>query len=858
MAQRICAEEGLRLDIKPQGPQLELRWLSKLRLPLSTSTARYEIQRSDDLVRWQTVGSPILGRMGVSDEILRASFTNDQLQGFYRLAGSVEAGTAQASGAEVFGYGSAMAQELARLGLISPAEFAAMYPAPVDYLPQLSFDPTTAQYWQDWQTDHSRPGLQLDFRLNAAELAVFKQYGFVVSERLGSRSFAGLFYRIYSADLPVFVSADAILQAWHFSYLEMLKELEQTYLFSQMEQILNGVAGQVPAYWKDFGTGVLKDSILDADYFVTVARRLLTGQPLPSALGQDERVSKTMTAIQNEQLFFAFDLFGAARDVDFSQFKVRGHYTTTEKMKRYFQCLMWLGRTDLRLAGVSQLVRPQARRELGTAIVLLHLLQQAGQFDNWARFDRCLQTFVGCADSMTFSQLNELLGAAKIQRPGDIATLAVLDQFQRAIEQGDVGVQEIRGDVFFSPFGPEQVKLPVSFTFAGQKFVLDSWVLAKVVFDDVIWDEDGIRTFDDKVARRIPSGLDVAFAVLGNDQVVPEIVARINNRTGRRFRDGLFYQHNLAAARNVIDRQAQSAWTNNIYVHWLAALRELSAPTTDACYPECLRTRAWAMKTLNTQLASWTQLRHDTILYAKQSYTAGTVCSYPEGYVEPRLGFWRRMAAMTRGTAELIQASPYAGVCQIDYEPPFAFSRTIELATVKTNQTSFLQRFAATMDQLAGIAEKEVAHQPLAGTETQFLKELIEYNVGSGVRRYTGWYPALFYKNVLQPIDFDMGAGADKWDALVADVHTDLMSEIHGDPGCILHEAVGNVHFLMVAIDCDGDRMIYGGPVLSHYEFEMPLDQRKTDSEWQSELSQGKHPPQPDWTQAYLVPGELK
>ena len=44
------------------------------------------------------------------------------------------------------------------------------------------------------------------------------------------------------------------------------------------------------------------------------------------------------------------------------------------------------------------------------------------------------------------------------------------------------------------------------------------------------------------------------------------------------------------------------------------------------------------MKTLTTQLASWTHLRHDTLLYVKQSYSARTACVYPAGYVEPRDG----------------------------------------------------------------------------------------------------------------------------------------------------------------------------------------------------------------------------
>src|SRR6185369_13806541 len=145
-------------------------------------------------------------------------------------------------------------------------------------------------------------------------------------------------------------------------------------------------------------------------------------------------------------------------------------------------------------------------------------------------------------------------------------------------------------------------------------------------------------------------GLDTAFAIFGNDQVVPELVAQMNGTfqdPGRphalQWRDGKPHQYNLAAARAVMDAQQPSAWDSNIYMGWLACLRELSTPTTDAKYPEAARTRAWAMKTLNTQLASWTQLRHDTVLYVKQSYTAEVTCFYPAGYVEPVPQFWARL-----------------------------------------------------------------------------------------------------------------------------------------------------------------------------------------------------------------------
>src|SRR5262249_50820406 len=156
-----------------------------------------------------------------------------------------------------------------------------------------------------------------------------------------------------------------------------------------------------------------------------------------------------------------------------------------------------------------------------------------------------------------------------------------------------------------------KVILPRSFTFLGQKFVLDSWVLSKVVYDDILWHEV-------KVRRRVPSALDAAFAAFGNDAAAPDIVARLTAQSGRRFRDGLNYQHNLTAVRQVVDDLDKAAWEDNLYIGWLALLRELSKPTTDAKYPEAMRGRAWAMKSLNTQLASWTELRHDTVLYAKQ------------------------------------------------------------------------------------------------------------------------------------------------------------------------------------------------------------------------------------------------
>src|SRR5438874_6414858 len=89
---------------------------------------------------------------------------------------------------------AAFAAELKKVGQISPEAFARRYAGKASYLQKLSWDPTTAKFWDDFSKREQRH----DFCLNDAELAAFKRNGFVVSERLGSHSFAQIFYRAYN------------------------------------------------------------------------------------------------------------------------------------------------------------------------------------------------------------------------------------------------------------------------------------------------------------------------------------------------------------------------------------------------------------------------------------------------------------------------------------------------------------------------------------------------------------------------------------------------------------------------------------------------------------------------------------
>ena len=853
----------INLEISRRGSSLELQWAP---IQPAGAVVEYEIQRSRDLGTWERIGSRPVDATG-TQLIFPVPATGQNA--FYRVLGNstrqigLHAGT---GGAEVFGYAARFADEIKRIGQITPEQFASRYPSGAQYLPAISWDPTTAKFWEAFQTDPEafNRGLipsvdklrNFDFRLSPQELTVFKRNGFVVSERLRTYSFAEGYYRVWNDDLPVFITTDSLLQAWHRSYDAMLEELEETHLTFLLGQLLDGMAAQVPALWKDHGQGALNESILDADFFLAVARSLLTGKQIPTLLSQDARVKATLTAVGNEQLQ-DFQLFGTNRVVDFSQFKIRGHYENSERLGHYFQATMWVGRIDMRVAGNPEEAHP---RELGSAIVLNELLKQSGQFETWREMDQIIQTFVGWTDSMTFAQLGEVLAAASINSLADVPDLETLTRLQGQIEQGTYGAQNIRSDYYESPFGPEQIRLPRSFTVFGQKFVPDSWAFSQMVYDSIIWDEDGKPGEEDKVQRRVPSGLDVVFTVLGNNQIVPELVTRIKDQTGRKFRDGLPYQHNMAAVREVVESQGPSVWESNVYMNWLSALRELSAPTTDSIYPEAMRTRAWAMKTVNTQLASWTQLRHDTILYAKQSYTGGGACFYPDGFVEPLPRFWAGLRKMADRATELLGRLGTTGQVEVEMRDGSG-TASIKLADIQKRRAEFFGRFADTARTLEEISKRELAQEPLSAEQTQFIERFVQITgqLGWGANReYNGTYPRLFYKSTVygdgNELFFQTNFGADKTDVIVADVHTDVPDVQVGDPGSVLHEAIGEVHMMLIAVDNGSDRMVYAGPVMSHFEFELiGPPKRLSDSDWK-DIYYNQLQIHPDWTRSFLVP----
>lgn len=275
------------------------------------------------------------------------------------------------------------------------------------------------------------------------------------------------------------------------------------------------------------------------------------------------------------------------------------------------------------------------------------------------------------------------------------------------------------------------------------------------------------------------------------------------------------YPNNMSKLQEYITNLDKKAWTQNLYWGWLYTLDSLLYKRGEG-YPSFMQNESWMRKDLNTFVSSWTELKHDTILYAKQAYAemgGGEEGVDDRGYIEPNPILYGRLAGLVDMTKEGLS------------------SRNL----LNERDRDSLDRMEQLALSLKTISEKELSNTPLSNEE---------YDL---IRSYGGQLEH-FWLEALRDIGVDhRSAMAENPAALVTDVATD-------PNGQVLQEATGNIFEIYAIVPVDGSLRIASGGVYSHYEFPWPLDDRLTDQKWHDMLDSGEVPPLPGWTKTYIAP----
>jgi hypothetical protein len=651
------------------------------------------------------------------------------------------------------------------------------------------------------------------FVLSQAQRERLAQDGFVVSPGV-EKEFFTVYEKARYANVPIFVTSDSLLHVYHLLFDKTLRTAEVQYFIPLLRDLNQALLARADAQYQALqGTG-WEDAARRTVAFVGVASRLLDSDVQVPVYAAD-LVEGELALIEKARGIQPSPLFpGLEFGEDYTQYIPRGHYTKSDELKAYFKSMMWYGRMTFRLKTKDPNV---GRAETRAALLLVHALRTAEvegrpALAAWADLYNPTVFFVGRSDDLTVLQYGEVMDA--VYGPGVTVTAlandALLDAF---IEEADkLPPPRILGMVIYDQDDVEETTKGLRFM--GQRFVPDAYIFRQLIYRNV-----GTREH----RRGLPKGLDL-LAAMGSERAY-QILDDMGETAYEK------YPQQMAKVRDWVSGLSVEEWTETLYNSWLYCFHPLLKVPGEG-YPAFMRSSAWVDKQLHTVLGSWAELKHDTILYAKQVYAemgAGPMPPEPvppKGYIEPVPRFYARLAALTAMTREGLGSRGLLAE-QDDYS---------------------LQRLEELARAFQTMAEKELRNEPL--TEEEY----------TTIRFYGGELEHLTMASADTP---EGGPGGymdeEPQAAVIADVATDPDPEGDGIPNpVVLEEAVGRVneiHVVVPVVEEDGTTylQVAKGGVFSYYEFPWPADDRLTDEAWRKMLDEGQAPPPPEWVDSFFT-----
>jgi hypothetical protein len=652
-------------------------------------------------------------------------------------------------------------------------------------------------------------------------------------------------------EIPIYITCDTPLHLFHIQFDETLKEIEESVFYPDILEVTRVLLKGSEKDYKAFKGDLKEAAKRNVAYFSVALMQFDPDFSPPRYVKEwvdweceqiEEHKGLPDYVLARKQSLFKIP-------EDYSQYKPRGHYTRSDELKRYFKGMMWFGRMAFLLKGHEKFgpIIPPAEALIDRSTARIQTLQAAliaarsGQLklsdgrrvsDVWDRMYAVTAFYAGFADDLTLydyrKAMRDVFGTKFSSRE-----LEKEDKFAQflfeLVKLGPPAIFSGTGGAGIDPGGYEGHQFTsvkqldkilvhtMGFRFMGQRYIPDSYILGQLVspavgtipsvipgrFTVVYIPDERIQPDMAYSIRGFPRGLDV-FSVLGSKRAEEHIIDYTDDEYPR-------YNEQLEKLRDEFAKLPDEDWNRNLYWSWLYALESLTKER-DKGYQTYQQMDAYLDRQLNTALASWAALRHNTILYAKQSYTPVHVGITsvtpipppppPKGLVEPLPEFYARVLTTTQ----------------------MAYDGLKELNVLNEKAEGRLSSLVNTLKTLYEICKRQVANEPLTEADNNFLAD----------------FP-LALKRAIGDVD-DEGL----WTTIIADVHTDINSKL------TLTEASGYVDYIVVAYQRpEGDIVLAVGPVLSYYEFKHPMDDRLTDEKWRELLNLGKAPDRPVWIKSF-------
>ena len=654
---------------------------------------------------------------------------------------------------------------------------------------------------------NSKDVVNMDNLINPFQL---KEFDSKLYNMLGKNGFAivpaehNQLFHVYEkndyADFPSFVTTDLYLQLFHLYFDCVLRDVEEKHLDSLMIVFSSQMEAEMKTLTSSQNAEVKAAAEFGQAWFA-VASWLFSHDKAPASAAT-LNVPEAYKKMVMEEITKAIDAENGYSDMleyfppeemfGYSLFRPRGHYTRSKVCSRYFRGMMWLQTAHF---GTN---KPSKMKQI--ALIANVFNQQPKLRAIYNKVSEPITYLMGTPDNVTIIQV-----ANRIKEMG--LPIEQLLSSRKEMANLTKDIEEI---------AKRQMRIELKKT-RGSKYVVD--IMPQRYQPDA---EALIATTDQDSPvslRPCPKGLDW-MAVMGLPGAERILIDEL--KEAQKWAD---FPKALTTARK---KAATTPWDACVANQWMYTLQSLG--DTARSLPYFMQSPQWQKKNLNTALASWAELKHDAILYAKQPMLAECGDGGPEppvvkGYVEPNVKFWEKaIALVTRMDKVLTTYNLQTEKAKAVYE------RIKEMA-------EFCRDISKKELNGGKITDEEYNQIEIIGSTVENISLEL---VSEDNQMLQGWSDVV---------------STDKKVAVVADVFTAAGENVAIDDMCVLYEGVGPAYEIYVVVEIDGSLYLTRGSVFSYREFtRLMSDPRMTDEEWQEELKKSPTGGTPSWMKEIIAP----
>ena len=611
------------------------------------------------------------------------------------------------------------------------------------------------------------------FYLSEEKMELLEENLFVVSPSYNSEFYETYEYNRYSL-VPNYVTVDSMMHTYHLYFSLLLNRTEKNYLADDLLTLSTALLQTSEQHYAALAGTQWEEAACRNVAFFTIAAALQDPAMEIPAYVQD---------LVQYELDLIYEAGGIAESaiaqdfMDYSQFKPRGYYEGDTVLEQYFRAMMWYGQVNF----------SQDNDSLNRSALLMTMAMAETDILAWEQIYTVTSFFAGVSDDLGYYEYAPIIEEAY----GGYPTMELLITDENAYETylklaEKLPPPAINSVPVYRYDEGDLGEMNKGFRFMGQRFTIDAAIMQQLVYRNV----EG--TNKEGGYRMLPDTLDVP-AVLGSDVAFEILEAQGETEYGG-------YTENMEQLRSVLRDAPQSSWTTSLYSSWLYTLLPLLEEKGEG-YPSYMTSTQWEKKSLETFAGSFTELKHDTVLYAKQMI-AEMGGGPPEviddrGYVEPEPEIYHRFMLLAQQTREGLNKFGLLG----------------------SEDVENLNRLAELARRLMEISNKELQDEVLTDEEYDLIRE---------------------YGGTLE--HFWIEAVEDRTDADYLDpqeIPASLVTDIATDPnGTVLQIGNAKPAEILVVVPVEGKLRLASGVVYNFYQFEQPIGERLTDTEWRQKTGE--------------------